>query len=78
MELLAGASNYYVNVIENGMSLQFDVRDVYWSSRLAGERARMIREEIRDNEVVADAFCGVGALCIAAAKQGDAQYGLMI
>ena len=68
MELLAGASNYYVNVIENGMSLQFDVRDVYWSSRLAGERARMIREEIRDNEVVADAFCGVGALCIAAAK----------
>ena len=68
MELLAGASNYYVNVIENGMSLQFDVRDVYWSSRLAGERARMIREEIRDNEVVAYAFCGVGALCIAAAK----------
>jgi len=68
MELLAGASNYYVNVIENGMSLQFDVRDVYWSSRLAGERARMIREEIRENEVVADAFCGVGALCIAAAK----------
>lgn len=69
MELLAGEPEYNVTVIESGISLQFDARNVYWSSRLAGERARMMQEEILPKQVVADAFCGVGALCIAAAKK---------
>lgn len=69
MELLAGEPHFNVTVVEDGISLQFDARHVYWSSRLAGERARMLQEEILPKQVLADAFCGVGALCIAAAKK---------
>jgi tRNA (guanine37-N1)-methyltransferase len=69
MELLAGEPCFNVTVVEGGISLQFDARHVYWSSRLAGERARMMQEEILPRQVIADAFCGVGALCIAAAKK---------
>ena len=71
MELLAGTPNYDVTVVEHGLTLQFDVRNVYWCSRLAGERTRMIREEIEPNQVVADAFCGVGAVCVVAAKMKE-------
>lgn len=68
-ELLAGRPETAVELIENGIQLQFDVADVYWCSRLSEERKRLLREEIRPQDVIADAFCGVGALCLQAAGQ---------
>jgi tRNA (guanine37-N1)-methyltransferase len=49
--------------------LEFDLAKVYWCSRLAGERQRLIQDEFRHGQVIADAFCGAGALCVLAAKQ---------
>ena len=68
MDLLAGDDDYAVHVIEHGVSLYFDLRNVYWCTRLEGERTYMIENEFKDNQLIADAFCGVGALCIRAAK----------
>ena len=68
MDLLAGDDDYAVHVTEHGVSLHFDLRNVYWCTRLEGERTSMIEREFKDNQLIADAFCGVGALCIRAAK----------
>ena len=67
MDLLAGVDDYFVHVVEHGISLHFDLRKVYWCTRLEGERTYMIENEFRPNQRIADAFCGVGALCIRAA-----------
>ena len=68
-DLLAGDDDYVVSVTEHGAALSFDLRRVYWCTRLEGERTRTIRREFRDGQTVADAFCGVGALCIRAALE---------
>lgn len=67
MDLLAGDDDYYVQVNEHGSSLFFDLRNVYWCTRLEGERTYTIENEFKPNQLIADAFCGVGALCIRAA-----------
>lgn len=69
MELLAGKPETVVEVIEDGVSLHFDLRKVYWCTRLSGERSRILNEEFREGEIIADAFCGVGALCVLAASK---------
>jgi tRNA (guanine37-N1)-methyltransferase len=97
-EVLAGKHNHtYVKLTENGVHLQFDIQHVYWCSRLAEERQRLLQQEIfafdptptlpphavknkyissssctlrlqcHKPTVIADVFCGVGALCIQAA-----------
>ena len=67
MDLLAGDDDYDVRVIEHGIALTFDLRKVYWCTRLEGERTYMMKHEFKPNQYIADAFCGVGALCIRAA-----------
>ena len=67
MDLLAGQNDYNVHVVEDGISLYFDLRKVYWCTRLEGERTYMIQHIFGRDEVIADAFCGVGALCLRAA-----------
>jgi tRNA (guanine37-N1)-methyltransferase len=67
VDLLAGEMDYNVHVVEHGTSLYFDLTKVYWCTRLEGERTNMIQNEFQPNQVIADAFCGVGALCIRAA-----------
>jgi tRNA (guanine37-N1)-methyltransferase len=67
VDLLAGESNYNVHVVEHGTSLYFDLTKVYWCTRLEGERTYMIQHCFKPNQVIADAFCGVGALCTRAA-----------
>merc|ERR1719232_1425516 len=66
MDLLAGDDDYFVQLVEHGVSLCFDLRKVYWCTRLEGERTYMIENQFRPNQLVADAFCGVGALCLRA------------
>jgi len=70
MELLSTSKpSTVVTLNEGGIRLTFDLRDVYWCTRLSGERARVV-EEMEAGQIVADAFCGVGAICILAAKAG--------
>lgn len=73
MEILAsthkGKNPYQVKLNEFSNKIIFDVRDVYWCSRLSGERLRLLETEFQVNQTVADAFCGVGALCLHAAKK---------
>ena len=69
MEVIAGKSQTTVEVIEDGVSLHFDLRKVYWCTRLSGERSRMIKHEFKEGQIIADAFCGVGALCVLAASK---------
>lgn len=67
VDLLAGDNNYNVHLVEHGASLYFDLTKVYWCTRLEGERTHMIQHDFQPNQVIADAFCGVGALCTRAA-----------
>jgi tRNA (guanine37-N1)-methyltransferase len=68
LEVLAGRPHTNVALTESGVSLHFDVKDVYWCSRLSEERARLLRQVFQPQQWVADVFCGVGALVLQAAK----------
>lgn len=68
-EVLAGRPTTAVDMTEFGIQLQFDMAKVYWCSRLSEERQRLLRSEFRKDQIVADAFCGIGAMCLLAAQQ---------
>jgi len=70
-EVLAGRRDTDVTLMESGVTLRFPVQDVYWCSRLSEERQRLLRDEIDRGQWIADAFCGVGALVLQAAKYRD-------
>ena len=67
--VLAGRPDTFVKVTESGIQMHFDVAEVYWSARLSEERQRILKYEIKPGDFVADAFCGVGAICLMAAAQ---------
>ncbi|GKY92071.1 hypothetical protein MPSEU_000178600 [Mayamaea pseudoterrestris] len=67
-EIVAGENNTLVDVVEAGLRLQFDMAKVYWCSRLSEERQRMLNL-IEKGALIADPFCGVGALCLHAAAR---------
>mmetsp|Transcript_20463 Transcript_20463/g.31556 ORF Transcript_20463/g.31556 Transcript_20463/m.31556 type:complete len:359 (-) Transcript_20463:3-1079(-) len=69
MELLAGKYETKVDLNENGLKLSLDVAKVYWCSRLSGERRVILDDYIQEGQTIADPFCGVGAMCILAAKE---------
>lgn len=69
MELLAGIPDTVVEVVEDGVHLNFDLSKVYWCTRLSAERSRLLNGEFKEGQIVADAFCGVGALCVLAASK---------
>lgn len=69
MSILAGEPSTNVTLTEHGVTLKFDLAKVYWSTRLSGQRSRSIDEEFEFGEIIADAFCGVGALCVRAAVE---------
>jgi tRNA (guanine37-N1)-methyltransferase len=67
-ELLAGEDQLHVTHTEASVKLQFDVAAVYWCSRLSEERQRLVQSVFQPHQTIADAFCGVGALCLQAAR----------
>ncbi len=67
MRYVAGIRTYAALHKENNCVFKFDVRKVYFSSRLAYERARMV-SEVRDKEQVMVMFAGVGPFAIEIAK----------
>ena len=73
MEILAGEENYNVEHKEGNVRFQFDLRKTYWCSRLQNERDRILKL-LKKNEVLCDAFCGVGPLALRACKQGVKVY----
>lgn len=67
-QVLAGRNDTTVKLMEHGVRLEFDLSKVYWCSRLASERQVVLDQEILPGQVIADAFCGVGAICLRAAQ----------
>ncbi|MGB9815665.1 MAG: class I SAM-dependent methyltransferase [Thermoplasmata archaeon] len=53
---------------ENGVRIYVDLKNVYFSPRLAKERARVL-SLVRDNEIIHDLFCGSGAFSILIGKK---------
>ncbi|KAK1303522.1 tRNA (guanine(37)-N1)-methyltransferase 1 [Acorus calamus] len=68
LEVLAGNHSLVTVVIENGIRFHVDLANVYWNSRLATERQRLISSFSID-DVICDVFSGVGPLAISAAKK---------
>ncbi|KAG2597304.1 tRNA (guanine(37)-N1)-methyltransferase 1-like [Panicum virgatum] len=69
LEVLAGNDSLHTMVIESGLRFQVDLGAVYWNSRLATGRQRLVNDIFRDSDVVCDMFSGVGPLAISAAKK---------
>jgi tRNA (guanine37-N1)-methyltransferase len=75
LNVLAGIPELETIVVEHGIQIQLDVSECYWCTRLSGERQEVLQEieesSTSSNEtiVVADIFCGVGAICLLLAKQ---------
>lgn len=67
LTLLAGEENYVVTHRENGLRFMFDIREVYFSPRLATERL-LLSKRCRQGENVLDMFSGIGPFAITIAK----------
>ncbi|KAD3066884.1 hypothetical protein E3N88_34764 [Mikania micrantha] len=67
LEVLAGNHSLVTRVVENGLQFHVDLASVYWSSKLATERQRLLTYFTR-SDVVCDVFAGVGPLALFAAK----------
>jgi len=52
---------------EHGIKLKLDIKDVYFSPRLATERLRVCKQ-VNDNEIILDMFAGIGPFPILIAK----------
>ncbi|KAF8369891.1 hypothetical protein HHK36_032085 [Tetracentron sinense] len=73
LEVLAGNHSLVTTVVENGVRFNVDLAAVYWNSRLATERQRLVNCFTR-NDVVCDVFAGVGPIAISAAKKVKRVY----
>ena len=67
LEFLAGEDDSVTIHKEHGARLKLDVREVYFSPRLATERKRVM-ESVNDGENILDMFCGIGPFPIVIAK----------
>ena len=70
LEVLGGDPSTKVELREQDCVFRFDVRDVYWNSRLQSEHARLSATIPRDARV-ADCTCGVGPFSIPLSKRGS-------
>ena len=71
LEFLSGVDDSVTIHREHGARLKLDVREVYFSPRLATERKRVM-ESVRDGEKILDMFCGIGPFPIVIARNKDA------
>ncbi|KAM7278467.1 hypothetical protein ACFE04_005601 [Oxalis oulophora] len=67
LDVLAGNHSLVTTIVENGLRFQVNLATVYWNSRLATERQRLL-SSFNHNDVICDVFCGVGPIAISAAK----------
>ncbi|CAI5961124.1 unnamed protein product [Closterium sp. NIES-65] len=73
LELLAGSFRLITTARESGLTFKVDFARVYWNSRLATERARLV-STFSSADVVCDVFAGVGPIAVAAAKRVKRVY----
>lgn len=71
LEFLAGDDDSVTIHKEHGIRLKMDVREVYFSPRLATERKRVM-ESVADGEKILDMFCGIGPFPIVIAHYKNA------
>ena len=67
LEFLSGIDDSLTIHKEHGARLKLDVREVYFSPRLATERKRVM-QSVEDGEKILDMFCGIGPFPIVIAK----------
>ncbi|HID73707.1 MAG TPA: methyltransferase domain-containing protein, partial [Thermoplasmata archaeon] len=67
--LLSGPDDPVTIVREDGFEIEVDVRNTYFSPRLAHERGRVV-SLARPGETVVDMFCGVGPFSLHLARRG--------
>ncbi|WP_407422523.1 class I SAM-dependent methyltransferase [Methanobrevibacter sp.] len=67
LEFLSGIDDSVTIHKEHGARLKLDVREVYFSPRLATERKRVM-ESVEDGEKILDMFCGIGPFPIVIAR----------
>ena len=67
LEFLSGNDDSITIHKEHGARLKLDVREVYFSPRLATERKRVM-ESVKNGEKILDMFCGIGPFPIVIAK----------
>lgn len=63
MEVLAGEKNLETSLKENSCTFLLDFSKVYWNSRLETEHRRIV-DSLSEDDVLADAFCGIGPFVI--------------
>lgn len=66
MEVLAGEAHLETSLKENGCSFLLDFSKVYWNSRLETEHRRIV-DSLGPDDVLADAFCGIGPFAVPSA-----------
>ena len=67
LEFLSGIDDSVTIHKEHGARLKLDVREMYFSPRLATERKRVM-ESVNDDEKILDMFCGIGPFPIVIAR----------
>ncbi len=72
LEFLAGTDDSVTIHKEHGARLKLDVRQVYFSPRLATERKRVM-ESVREGEKILDMFCGIGPFPIVIARNRNVE-----
>ncbi|CAL5357397.1 unnamed protein product [Camellia sinensis] len=68
LEVLAGNHSLVTIVVENGLRFHVDLATVYWNSRLATERQRLLNC-FTCYDVICDVFAGVGPIAISAGRK---------
>jgi len=71
VEYLVGEKKTKTIYIEHGIRLAVDIKKAYFSPRLSTEHAR-IAQQVSDNEIIVDLFCGIGPFAIPIIKHSDA------
>jgi len=70
LECIAGECQegaYQTIQVEDKVRFKVDVSKVYWCSKLATERNRMIQYFLKDGQVLCDMMCGIGPLAVKSA-----------
>ncbi len=70
LELIAGEDNPVTVHKEHGARLKLNVKEVYFSPRLATERKR-VSDSVCDGENILDMFCGIGPFPIVIARNNN-------